>query len=108
MYDVHRDVLARRKEGVVGVCAGDNGTKHHRLVGLVLEVGVPESVKLRTHLLELFGGGPDLPASVDEVGGQARLFGAGLPLGVELLLDLCDAAQEVVGGDGLVRDAEDL
>ena len=49
----HREVIARREERVVRVRARDDRAKHDRLVGLVLEVGVPEVVELRTHFLQL-------------------------------------------------------
>jgi hypothetical protein len=47
---------------------------HDRLVGLVLEVGVPAILEVRGRpgldLLELLFGGPDLDAGIDAVGGE--------------------------------------
>ena len=58
--NIHGDVLARRQQRVVGIGTSDDRAEHDGLVGLVLEVAVPELVKLRTHLLELFLGGTNL------------------------------------------------
>lgn len=90
---------------MVGVCSGDDGAKHDGLVGLVLEVSVPELVELRAHLLELRLGRANLEASVDGVRRQLGLLGADLPLVEHLGLNLLDTTQEVVGGDALVGDA---
>ena len=49
----------------------------------------------------------DLEASIDRVGRQAGLLGADLPLLEDLILNLLDTTQELVGGDGLVGDTED-
>jgi hypothetical protein len=45
---------------VVGVRSRDDGSEHHWLVGLVLEVLVPKVIELGPHLLQLFLGGTDL------------------------------------------------
>ena len=92
---------------MVGVGTGDNGTEHDGLVWLVLEVTVPQLVELRTHLLELRLGGADLEASINGVGRQPSLLGAGIPLGADLPLNLLDTTKEVVGSDGLVGDTVD-
>ena len=60
----HRDVLSRWQKGVIGVRATDDGSEHHRLVGLVLEVTVPELVEFRSHLLQFLLGGTDLYQTV--------------------------------------------
>ena len=92
----HSDVVARGQQRMVGVGTCDDGAKHDGLVGLVLEVAVPERVELGAHLRELRLGGADLEAGVDRVRGEARLLGARLPLGEELLLRVLVAAQEVI------------
>jgi hypothetical protein len=77
------------------------------LVGLVLEVAVPELVELGTHFLELLLGWADLEAGVDRVGREARFLGADLPLLEDLLTGLWVAAHEVVDRETLLVYAED-
>ena len=103
----HRDVLAGRQERVVGVRARDDRAEHDGLVGLVLEILVPERVELGAHLLELLLGRADLEPSVDSVRGEACLLRARLPLCEELLLGVLVSAEEVVERHSVVGDAVD-
>lgn len=58
--NLHGHVVARRQESVVCVGTSNDGAKHDGLVGLVLEVTVPELIKLRSHLLHLLLGRANL------------------------------------------------
>ena len=104
---LHGDVLAWREQGVVRVRTSDDRGEHDGLVGLVLEVPVPEVVKFGAHLLELLLGRTDLPSSIDEVRRESRFLRARLPLSIKLLLYLLDTAKEVIRRDTFVRDTED-
>lgn len=83
---------------MVCIGTGDDRAEHDRLVGLVLEVSIPELVELGTHLLQLLfsrtnlistvsllGGGRDncnchLEASINGVGREASFLRTDLPL----------------------------
>ena len=65
---IHGDIMARRQQTVVGVGTRNDGAKHDGLIGLVLEVAVPELVELRSHLLELLLSWPQLVTRIDGVG----------------------------------------
>ncbi len=88
---------------MIRVCTGDDRTEHDGFVRLVLEVPVPEFVKFRSHLLELFRCRPDLKAGVDKVRGQSGLLRASLPFCEKFLLNLLDTTKEVISGNGIVR-----
>ena len=92
---------------MVGVGASDDRAKHDGLVGLVLEVAVPELVELRSHGLQLLLSWTNLEASIDSVRREASLLRRNFPLLEHLLLYLLDATEEVVGGDRLIRDTVD-
>lgn len=92
---------------MVGVCTSNDRAEHNGLVGLVLEVGVPQLVEFGTHLLEFLLGWADFKACIDSIRRQSGLFGADLPLVEQLGLRLLHTSEEVIGSDGLVGDAED-
>jgi hypothetical protein len=70
----HGEELAGRQQHVVTKPAGNDAVVHHGLVGLVLEVGVPAALEVRSRpvleLLELFLSRADLDAGFDAVGGE--------------------------------------
>ena len=92
---------------MVGVGTGDDGAEHDGLVGLVLEVFVPEVVELGAHLLELGLGGADLEAGVDGVAAEPCTLRAHLPLLEELPARLRVAAKEGVKSRRLLAHAVD-
>ena len=98
----HRNVLARREERVVCIRPRDDRAEHDGLVGLVLEVPVPELVEFGAHLLQLLLSGTDLEAGIDRVRGEPCFLRAGLPLGEELPLNVLITTEEVVEGRRLV------
>lgn len=57
-----------------------NGNLHYGLVGLVLEVLVPEGVEFGAHFLQLFLAGANLEAGVDGVRRETSLLRRDLPL----------------------------
>lgn len=69
---------------MVGVGSVDDGAEHDRLVGLVLEVGVPQLVEFGAHLLQLCFSRADLESGVDGVRRKPRLLRADFPLSEEL------------------------
>ncbi len=74
---------------------------HHRLVGLVLEVGLPSINKVRSRplleLVELLLRRTDLDTGVDTIGSQ-RPSALDIPLPKHLLLHLRVSTQEVIKG----------
>lgn len=69
----HGEELARRQQHVITEPAGNNAVVHHGLVGLILKVGVPAALEVRSRpvleLLELFLSRADLDAGFDAIGG---------------------------------------
>jgi len=97
----HGEELARGHHHVVTEPTSNDRVVHDRLVGLVLEVGVPAGAELgawpAVHLLELVLSRADLDTSLNAVGGE-RTSAVDLPLLEDLLLNLGVATDEVVKG----------